>query len=205
MGRVAIVDYGGSNLDSMARAVASCGGDPLVTDRPAGLAEATHIILPGVGSFSHVMDRLRQLGLVEAMTREVWDNRIPFLGVCLGMQLMAARGTEGGESEGLGWIPGTVARLVPTERDRRIPHVGWNALALVREHPLLAGIPEGSDFYFVHSYRLECDREDDVLATTDYCGDTAAVVGLGHVVGVQFHPEKSQKVGLQLLSNFLAM
>ena len=121
------------------------------------------------------------------------------------MQLMATTGTEGGECQGLGWIPGKVVRLEPTETDRRIPHVGWNSLDIRDDHPLLTGIAQGSDVYFVHSYHMVCDNDGDVVATTPYCGATTAIMGKDHMMGVQFHPEKSHKIGLKLLRNFLAM
>lgn len=203
MAAVAIVDYGLCNLDSMARAVEECGGRPRVTDDPDGVASADRIILPGVGAFPDAMRNLRSRGLDQAMEARVRAG-VPLLGVCLGMQLLASRGSEVASSEGLGWIEGEVRRLEPTNGER-VPHVGWNEVKSERDCPLLAGIEFGRDFYFVHSYHLACADAADVAARTDYCGGIASVVGHGNVFGTQFHPEKSQRVGFQLLRNFLAL
>lgn len=201
--RVAVVDYGMCNLDSVRRALEECGAEPYVTDDPADLRRADRIVLPGVGSFADAMAALRARGLDEALTEEVVSGKAPFLGVCLGMQLMAEHGEEGGGAAGLGWIPGTVRRLVPTAQDRRVPHVGWNELVPTRESELFAGLGERPDFYFVHSYWLDC-APADVAATTAYCGGATAVVQRDNMFGVQFHPEKSQRNGFALLRNFLA-
>lgn len=199
---VAIVDYGMGNLDSMARAVEECGGVPVVTDDHAAIAAASRIILPGVGAFPDAMANLRNAGL-EALLHRLVDQGVALLGVCLGMQLLASRGTEGAETEGLGLIDATVERLVP-EAGERIPHVGWNEVRQARPSPLLAGLEDGKDFYFVHSYAVRCADTGDVAATTPYGGGFASVVERGRVWGAQFHPEKSQKAGFRLLANFLA-
>jgi imidazole glycerol-phosphate synthase subunit HisH len=207
MNRVAIVDYGMSNLDSVARAIEECGGSPLLTKAPGDLADASRIILPGVGVFADAMARLRSLGYEDALQEQVRVKAVPFLGICLGMQLMATRGVEGGETRGLGWIEGDCIRLEPAAGDTRIPHVGWNELEHSADAPpaLLAGIPNGRDFYFVHSYHLRCARPADVAARTPYCGGFVSIVGGGTLWGVQFHPEKSQQDGFKLLRNFLAV
>jgi glutamine amidotransferase len=205
MKRVAIVDYGLCNLDSIARAVEECGGAPVVTDQARDLKSAVSIILPGVGAFSAAMENLRKLRLDEALGEQVLARQIPFLGICLGMQLLAAKGYEGGETPGLGWIHGEVQRLEPVNGQERIPHVGWDEVYYVRESPLFKGIPLGKDFYFVHSYHLCCADAGDVLAYTPYCGRFVSAVERGQIFGVQFHPEKSQRLGFQLLKNFLAM
>ena len=201
--RVAIVDYGMCNLDSVRRAVEECGADPYVTDQPSELSSADRIILPGVGAFGDAMRALRERDLDTALTEEVLEAGAPFLGICLGMQLLAERGEEGSPVEGLGWIPGHVTKLVPTERDRLVPHMGWNEVVAAQPTPLLEGIPERADFYFVHSYWLDCPDEF-VAARTPYCGNVTAAVQRDNVYGVQFHPEKSQRHGFQLLRNFLA-
>ncbi len=202
---IAIIDYGMGNLDSMARAVSECGGEPLVTSSASVLSSATHIILPGVGSFAEAMRNLAASGLIPAIKEQAGGKfRVPFMGVCLGMQLLAGCGFEGGETPGLGLIPGSVVRLEPSADLERIPHVGWNELEIVRPSPLFAGIDDRKDFYFVHSYHFVCAPEF-VLATTPYCGKINSVVANGNVFGVQFHPEKSQRSGLRLLKNFLAM
>lgn len=205
MKSVAVVDYGMGNLDSVARAVEECGGQPSVTGDPRALERADRIILPGVGAFADGMRQITERGLVEALEEQVLDRGIPFLGLCLGMQLLATEGEEGGRTKGLGWIEGDVRRLRPDAPGVRIPHVGWNEVELRRPSALLEGIESGRDFYFVHSYHLVCARESDLIATTPYCGRIASVIGRDHIFGVQFHPEKSQRAGFRLLTNFLAL
>lgn len=202
---VAIVEYGMSNIDSVARAVEYCGGRPFVTSDPSVLATASHLILPGVGSFDKGMENLRKRGLVDVLNEQVIGNRIPFLGICLGMHFLATRGHEGQESQGLGWIDGDVVRLQSRDESEKIPHVGWNRIDRVGPNALLDKIESGKDFYFVHSYHLSCSNPDQVLALTPYCGSFASVVGRDNIFGVQFHPEKSQKGGFQLLRNFLSI
>jgi glutamine amidotransferase len=202
---VAIIRYGMGNVDSVKRAVEECGGSAAITDDPAVIRSATHIILPGVGNFREGMTNLTKRDLVPLLAAEVMDEKKPFLGICLGMHFLAEKGWEGGEVAGLGWIGGEVKRLVPDSRDTRIPHIGWNNVILHYEHPLFAGIPSGKDFYFVHSYHLTGCPAADVGSYTPYCGCFVSSVCHGNICGVQFHPEKSQKAGFQLLRNFLAM
>ena len=205
MSLVAIVDYGMCNLDSIGRAVEECGGNSLVTDNPKDLNEATHIILPGVGALPDAMENLRALGFDSALDEQVVDNSIPFLGICLGMHMMARRGFEGKETDGLGWIDADVVRLEPNGEDTRIPHIGWNEVyPTTDDSPLFENFNEGTDLYFVHSYHLKCDEEDQVLARTPYGAGFVSAVSRGNLFGVQFHPEKSQKVGFQVLRNFLS-
>lgn len=203
MRTAAIVDYGMCNLDSVARAVEECGARPLVTGDAAELVHADRIILPGVGAFPDGMANLRERGLDDALRRHAADG-IPLLGICLGMQLLAERGWELRETEGLGLVPGEVRRLQPSNGDTRIPHVGWNEVALERECALFRGIDSGSDFYFVHSYYLDCADPAAIVGRTAYCGRFPSAVARGNVFGVQFHPEKSQKRGFQVLRNFLS-
>lgn len=205
MKTVAIIDYGMCNLDSVARAVEECGGTPLVTNNIHDLEIATHIILPGVGAFPDAMNQLRQLSMDTAIREQVLDNKIPFLGICLGMQVMATKGTEGEETEGLGLIEGTVKRLKPESRDTRIPHIGWNEVHYVRSSPLFEGISTGKDFYFVHSYHFCCSDKNNIIARTPYCGGFTSAISKGNIFGTQFHPEKSQKVGFQVLKNFISI
>lgn len=205
MKTVAIVDYGMSNVDSVRRAVEECGGRPIVTSSANDLERASYIILPGVGSFPKAMKNLKERGLVEPLTEQVMTKQIPFLGVCLGMQLLATQGFEVESADGLGFIPGEVRRLEPSDSASRIPHVGWNTVSIVRENPLFRGIEPGSDFYFVHSYHLLCADESDVVARTPYCGEFVSAVMRQNIFGTQFHPEKSQKKGFQVLRNFLSM
>ena len=203
--RVAIVDYGMCNLDSVRRAFEEVGARPFVTDDPGDLDAADRIVLPGVGAFPDAMRNLRARGLDEALAKQVCDEGAPFLGVCLGMQLMAAVGDEVEPTEGLGWIDARCVRFAPTAADPRVPHVGWNEVTPAADSPLFEGIPPRADFYFVHSFHVECASGHDVLATTPYCGGFASAVHRGLAFGVQFHPEKSQGWGLRLLRNFLAV
>jgi glutamine amidotransferase len=204
VGWVAIVDTGLCNLDSIARAIEDCGGNPLVTDDPRDLERVSHIVLPGVGAFPEAMAQLRNRGLDVALSEQVIGREIPFLGVCLGMQLMATRGTEVRETDGLGWIDGEVD-LLKAQPGERIPHIGWNEVEPTADSPLFRGIDPGRDFYFVHSYALRPKRAEDVAALTPYAGGFVSAVHRGNVFGVQFHPEKSQKVGFAVLRNFLAI
>ncbi|HOW96255.1 MAG TPA: imidazole glycerol phosphate synthase subunit HisH [Kiritimatiellia bacterium] len=204
MSRVLVIDYGFCNLDSVCRAVQECGGDPLLTDDPGQAGSAERMILPGVGNFAEAMKVIRRRGWDRAIRREVLENGIPLLGICLGMQLLADRGTEGGDSEGLGLVPGRVIRLPKVRPDLRIPHVGWNEVAQTRSSPLFEGVPDRKDFYFVHAYHFEVAEPSDVLGVTTHGPDFASIVGRGRVVGTQFHPEKSLRYGLALLRNFLS-
>lgn len=206
---VVIVDYGSGNLRSAAKAFerAACGAPVVVTGEAAALSRAERIVLPGVGAFGDCAAGLRALpGMVEALEENVIRRGKPFLGICVGMQLMAARGLEHGVHAGLGWIPGEVTAIAgDAAAGLKVPHMGWNDLRLrAAAHPVLAGIGRGAHAYFVHSYRLAAAEESQVLAEVDYGGPIAAVVGRDNLVGTQFHPEKSQAVGLKIIANFLA-
>jgi len=205
MKKVAIIDYGLCNLDSISRAVEECGGKPSITDQRKEIETATHLILPGVGAFNYAMENLREKGLPELLTEQVVGKQVPFLGICLGMQLLATKGYEGGETAGLGWISGEVRRLKSGEARERIPHVGWDEVYYQKDCPLFAGIPPGKDFYFVHSYHFCCYNESDIVAYTPYCSRFVSGIALDLIFGVQFHPEKSQRLGFQVLRNFLAL
>jgi len=200
---ILIIDYGMSNLGSIRRALEECGADVIVSDNPDDLKNAERIVLPGVGSFADGMASLKNHGWIEAIKGEVLDNEIPILGICLGMQLLATRGFENGETDGLGLIQGEVVRMHAKDANERIPHVGWNEIHKVKENPLLESINDGSDFYFVHSYHFMPGNIEDVLTTTPYCGGFVSSVQRNNISGVQFHPEKSIPVGFQLLKNFL--
>lgn len=198
---IAVVDYGMGNLRSVMNAFAEIGAPAeLVTD-PAVLDRAERVVLPGVGAFAQAIATLRQSGMADALERFRTSGR-PILGVCLGMQLMCGISEEDGIHEGLGWIP---ARVVPFRRNQghKVPHMGWNALNLARGDAIFEGIEEESDVYFVHSYYVVCEQSEDLLASTDYGVKFASIVGRGNLYGMQFHPEKSQGIGLRLLSNFL--
>jgi len=202
MKTIAIVDYGVNNLDSVRRAFEENGAQVVVTDRRSDLEAASAIVLPGVGAFHDGMQNLRERGLDRILTEQVVARRIPMLGLCLGMQLMAKVGHEGGTGPGLGWIDAEVRRLEPREGER-VPHAGWNEVRLVREDPLFKGVPDGKDFYFVHSYHVALKDPRDEIGRTDYCGGFTAAVHHGNVWGCQFHPEKSQRVGFSVIKNFI--
>ena len=211
---VALVDYGSGNLHSAAKALeraareAGLGEAIEVTSDPETVRRADRVVLPGVGAFADCRRGLDNIpGMVEAMTEAVREKGRPFFGICVGMQLMATRGLEYETTAGLDWISGDVKPIQPDDAGLKIPHMGWNTLHAQREHPILDGIPtgpEGLHAYFVHSYALAARGAGDVLAETDYAGAFPAVVGRDNVAGTQFHPEKSQKLGLALLGNFLA-
>tara|TARA_R110002126_G_scaffold65068_2_gene166120 strand:- start:1256 stop:1912 length:657 start_codon:yes stop_codon:yes gene_type:complete len=207
-----VIDYGSGNLRSAAkaleRAARETGTDTVVTvtGDAAALDRADRIVLPGVGAFGDCAAGLRALpGMIAALERNVREDAKPFLGICVGMQLMADRGIEHGTHDGLGWIPGEVRPLAPSDADLKIPHMGWNVVtpAPHRSHPMLAGFAGGAHAYFVHSYAVVCENADHVLATADYGGPFAAMIGRGNMIGTQFHPEKSQAAGLRLLGDFL--
>jgi glutamine amidotransferase len=211
---VAIVDYGSGNLRSAAkafeRAAREAGADDrvLVTSSPRDVADADRIVLPGVGAFADCRAGLYGVpGMVDALQREVVERGKPFLGICVGMQLMATRGVEYGIHAGLDWIQGDVVRIERGTNAEggllKIPHMGWNELADLKPHPLLAGIAARDHAYFVHSFQLKATRAETVLALTDYGGPITAVVGRDNLAGTQFHPEKSQATGLRLIANFL--
>jgi glutamine amidotransferase len=210
---VAIVDYGSGNLHSAAkafeRAARECGHDQpiLVTSKPDDIARADRIVLPGVGAFADCRRGLDAVpGMVEALEQSVRKNGRPFFGICVGMQLMAERGLEYKVTPGLGWIAGEVGRIAPSDPDLKIPHMGWNTLDMRKVHPLLDEIPLGSDglhAYFVHSFELKPANASDLVAQADYGGPLTAIVGRDNMVGTQFHPEKSQRLGLRLIANFL--
>ena len=200
--KTVVIDYGSGNLRSAAKALAAAGADVTVTADPGDVTAAERIVLPGVGAFADCRAGLDRLpGMVEALEQAVRRQGRPFLGICVGMQLMAEAGLEHGRHAGLGWIPGEVVPLAP--RPVKIPHMGWNALHPARPHPLLDGIAKEADVYFVHSYHLRPKAAADLLAETDYAGPVAAAIARDNMAGVQFHPEKSQATGLRLLANFL--
>lgn len=206
MTRLALIDYGSGNLHSCARALAAAAGDAgavQVTSRPDDIRAADRIVLPGVGHFADCAGALRAIpGMVEALEEAVITKGRPFLGICVGMQLMADLGLEDGETRGLGWIHGVVEGLTPAP-GLPVPHVGWNSLLIPAPHPVLDGLGDEPHAYFTHSYAFRPEEPSEVAAWTDYGAPVAAAVARGNLIGTQFHPEKSQRLGLTLLANFL--
>jgi len=210
---VAIIDYGSGNLHSAAKAFERAANDNAIDAKIAVVSDAEYlrkadrIVLPGVGAFRDCRDGLDAVsGMREALEVEVTKRGKPFLGICVGMQLMAERGLEHGEAQGLGWIAGDVVAIKPRDSSFKIPHMGWNTLEATKRHALLDGIPTGADgrhAYFVHSFHLRAGNVSDVIAETDHGGVVTAMVGRDNIAGVQFHPEKSQALGLALIANFL--
>lgn len=212
--RVAIIDYGSGNLRSATKAFeraareAGIDAEIQLTDKADIVAAADRIVLPGVGAYADCRRGLDAVpGMHDALVETVERQAKPFLGICVGMQLMSARGLEKTTTQGLGWIDGDVVEMTPADPTLKIPQIGWNTLDLQRSHPLFDGIPTGESglhAYFVHSYHMAASNPADVIATTQYGGAMTAVVGRDNMVGTQFHPEKSQKLGLRLIANFLA-
>lgn len=208
MPTVALIDYGSGNLASAAKALARAaegtGLEIVTTADPSAVLEAERVVLPGVGAFADCMRGLSAVpGMVPALREKVLKDGAPFLGICVGMQLLATVGREFGQHMGLGWIAGEVVKIEPIDPSLKIPHMGWNELKIVQQHPVLKGIESGAHAYFVHSYHFKPALPDDLLATTEYGETLTAVIGNENIVGTQFHPEKSQETGLKLLANFL--
>jgi len=207
MSIVALIDYGSGNLASAAKALARAANgkhDIVTTADPQAGKGAERVVRPGVGAFAECMRGLSAVpGMVEALREKVLKDGAPFLGICVGMQLLATVGVEFGRHAGLGWIAGEVVKIAPADPALKIPHMGWNQLKIEQPHPLLEGIAPEAHAYFVHSFQLKPILPDDLIATTDYGGALTAMVGNENIAGTQFHPEKSQATGLKLLENFL--
>lgn len=214
---IAIIDYGSGNLRSAAKAFdfvmkqQGLDGEVIITNKAEDLVRADRIVLPGQGAFGDCISGLKSVeGMIEALEENVLRRAKPFFGICVGMQLMASRGLEFGEHEGLGWIPGEVVRMVPSDPALKIPHMGWNEMTAPRAniHPVLQSITkkaDGSwlDFYFVHSFMFHCNDSAHVAGVCNYGGDFTAMVARDNMIGTQFHPEKSQQAGLDLIAGFL--
>lgn len=211
MTKAVIIDYGSGNLRSAAKAFETAAGTlglaasvVAVTSDPSAVADATHIVLPGQGAFADCMRGLTSLrGMVDALSRAVLTERKPFLGICVGLQLLATRGFEHGTHAGLGWIEGEVHRIEPGAAGLKVPHMGWNELTIRRPHPVFEGIASGAHAYFVHSYHFVPADPGAIIATTDYGVPLCAAAGRDNIAGTQFHPEKSQATGLRMIANFL--
>ncbi|MFM9973530.1 MAG: imidazole glycerol phosphate synthase subunit HisH [Beijerinckiaceae bacterium] len=210
---IALIDYGAGNLHSAAKALeramtdAAISGSVTITAKARDIAAADRIVLPGDGAYADCMTQLRAAPeMVETLEKRVRNDGVPFLGICVGMQLLATQGTEHGLTQGLGWLPGSVERIAPQDPALKVPHMGWNTLDVFSPHPLLAGIrlgPQGLHAYFLHAYHLIADDPADVIAQAEYGSMVTAIIARGNIAGVQFHPEKSQTLGLALLGNFL--
>jgi glutamine amidotransferase len=206
---VVVIDYGAGNLCSVDNALRVAVGNDggatvVVSSDPGVIAKADRIVLPGVGAFGQCIGALREAsGIEDALTEAVRRRGIPFLGICVGMQLLATEGVEHGTHRGLDWIGGAVARIAPADLALKVPHMGWNAVNLATDHSALAALPQDAAAYFVHSYAFAVTDPAERLATTDHGGEIAAIVGRDNILGVQFHPEKSQAFGLAVLRGFL--
>ena len=207
---VVVIDYGSGNLRSAAKAVERAAAEVSsrlavrVVSEAHAVLEAERIVLPGQGAFGDCAAGVAKVpGLRAALEETVIRKGRPFLGICVGMQLMASRGLEHGAHEGFGWIPGDVTRMIPHDRALKIPHMGWNDLIVERDHPVLDGIPSGTDVYFVHSYAMRCHDPAHILARVEYGESYPAIIGRDNLIGTQFHPDKSQAAGLRLIANFL--
>ena len=201
--KVGIVNYGMGNLGSVRRAFEDLNASAFIAEHPSALYDADRIVLPGVGAFGEGMARLQSGGWAEVLQRLAGEGTRPLLGICLGMQMLATEGDEGGTRPGLGLINGTIRRLDSLGCRLRVPHVGWNEISFVESDPLFAHIPQLADFYFVHSFAFEAESESSVTGHTDYGLPVVASVRQNAIFGTQFHPEKSSKAGRQMLRNFL--
>lgn len=202
---VVVADYGMGNLHSVKKALTRLQINPLISSSPDQLLRADKIILPGVGHFQMAMENLQKRHLDQALHEAVIGKGVPVLGICLGMQLLANSSEEGGMVKGLGWIDAEVVRFRNENTRFKIPHMGWNSIKVTKSSPLMQQIPDGSEFYFVHSYHFRCQDPQDMLNETDYVYPFASAVQKGHIMGAQYHPEKSHDTGLQLLKNFIEL
>lgn len=205
--KICVIDYGSGNLHSAAAALARvAGANAHITAHAEDLLSATHIVLPGVGAYGDCLRGVNALpGMRDMLEKRVRGDKIPFLGICVGMQLMLDRGHEHGTHEGFGWIKGEVVPIVPSDPSLKIPHMGWNDLTIARAGPITTHITTGDHAYFVHSYHAWCTHAEDVLATVNYGGAITAMIGHENMFGTQFHPEKSHKTGELILRNFIAL
>jgi glutamine amidotransferase len=201
---IAVVDYGMGNLRSVSKALERTGAPVSVTGDPDAIAAASAVVLPGVGAFGRCMHNLVAAGLVSAV-RDAVDSERPFLGICVGMQILFEESEEFGPVKGLGILPGRVRRFAPAKRELKVPHMGWNTLHIHRRAPHLRGIAEGASAYFVHSYYVECDAARLAATTTDYGSEFVSSIWRDNLFATQFHPEKSQAAGLKLLDNFVSL
>lgn len=200
---IGIIDCGMGNILSVKNAFEKAGGEAKICTSPEAMEGADKLVLPGVGAFGDCIAALKSKGFIGALNAAVIRKTVPILGICLGMQVMAKKGFENGEHDGLGWFDADVVRLCPSDKTARIPHVGWNNIEFSRESFLFKGMPDLPDVYFVHSYYMECNKREEVEAVFDYSGEFTAAVRKNNIVGTQFHPEKSQDIGQIIIKNFL--
>jgi imidazole glycerol-phosphate synthase subunit HisH len=208
MKQVTIIDYGSGNLHSIAKAFEHEAGGVVVkvSSDAAEIARASHVVLPGVGAFADCLRGLKEAkGVMAALEKAVMVDKKPFLGVCVGMQMLAEEGFENGRHKGLGWIEGSVVGIDSQNDTIKVPHMGWNELVITARHSIFDGIKTGDHAYFVHSYWMDCKNVGDILAKVDYGAPLTAAIANDNIVATQFHPEKSQQVGLKLINNFLKM
>lgn len=198
---ITVIDYGMGNVWSVANAFEAVGCKVCISNKKEDIQEADKLVLPGVGAFANAMKKLRDLDLIVTLDEEVIEEEKPILGICLGMQLFCQKSYEDGEHDGLGWINAVVKRLTPKDKSLQIPHVGWNDIQFKKDDPLFSGMIEQPNFYFVHSYFVDCD-DNLITSEFDYGGLFTASIHYKNIFGAQFHPEKSQKCGLDLLENF---
>lgn len=200
--KVCIIDYSAGNIGSVANALDEIGCNFVVSNKKDDLESSDKIILPGVGAFSYGMNNLKRLGLVEILNKEVIENKKPILGICLGMQLFAKKGFENGENPGLGWIDGSVKRILPNDMTLKVPHVGWNSVDFNKESKIFSGVQDHTSFYFVHSYFFDT-KDFNITSKFEYGGNFTASIEKNNIYGLQFHPEKSSENGLHMLRNFV--
>ena len=200
---IGVIDYGAGNLRSVLNAFRALGQTPFVIQKPSELVQASGVVLPGVGAFGKGMEKLKQMGLIEALNEAALVQKKPFLGICLGLQFLASVSREQGEHKGLGWLNGTVEAIVPSSSRHRIPHMGWNSINIKKKSLILDGISQDELFYFVHSYHMTCSDEKDILSTTEYSYEFTSCIQRKNIYGTQFHPEKSHDKGLEILNNFV--
>ncbi len=201
---IGIIDYGMGNLLSVFNSLEYLGAEAEIISDPVKIGSMERIIIPGVGAFGDCMRNLTEKGFVESLNEFALARKKPVLGICLGMQAMATRSFEGGEFKGLGWFDAEVVKIIPDDPKLKVPQIGWNNIIRKKEHPILTGIPESPDLYFVHSFHMRCNNREDLLAVCDYGGEVTAAVSKGNICATQFHPEKSQDYGLKILKNFLS-
>ena len=198
---VCILDYGSGNVRSVMNILAAMNTKAVISNDPEIMHRASHLLLPGVGSFGSAMEKIKKNIPVGSLEEEVFKNKKPFLGICVGMQVLADIGREFGEHKGLGWIKGEVIQL--ESKDAPLPHIGWNVIKMKNNSPIISGLPAGTDMYFVHSFAFHPGDPDTIIAETNYGEDFPSIIGKENIFGVQFHPEKSQEAGKLIIRNFL--